>query len=86
MGKNHPPSHRIVTQETKAEASETSEVFCKSQNTLDMNACQGLREKGAGRHQKLSLTPCSDSKSSVLTLTAGIPSSINILFSKVLIF
>lgn len=86
MGKNHPPSQRIVTQEIKAEAREKSEVFCKPQNTLDMNGCQGLREKGVGHLQKLSLTPCSDSKSSVLTLTAGIPSSINILFSKVLIF
>lgn len=34
--------------------------------------------------QKPLLTPCSDSSSSVLTLTAGIPSSINILFSKAL--
>lgn len=35
--------------------------------------------------QKPLLTPCSDSNSSVLTLTAGIPSSINILFSKALV-
>lgn len=36
------------------------------------------------RSHKPLLTPCSDSSSSVLTLTAGIPSSINILFSKAL--
>lgn len=40
--------------------------------------------KGHYRAAEKLLTPCSDSSSSVLTLTAGIPSSINILFSKAL--
>lgn len=78
MGENPPAADDRGSRET-AQASESQQM-----SGCSGNDCRAHVEKKVGHCWKL--TPCSDSKSSVLTLTDGIPSSINILFSKVLIF
>lgn len=62
MGKNHPPSQRIVTQEIKAEAREKSEVFCKPPEHSGHEWLPGSERKRGGASSETLNTPCSDSK------------------------